>query len=128
MLFVVRALYLDLSQWALEDASWAEWVAPNPVRNVELGTYGRAYGTPCRHEHACLRCPMLRPDPAQGVRLAEIIANLHERIKEATERGWLGEIEGLEISLAGARQKMEQIRRIRTSSTVPLTLQITRTS
>ncbi len=60
---------------------------------------------------------MLRPDPEQGVRLAEIITNLHERIKEATARSWLGEIEGLEISLAGARQKMEQIRRGRARRT-----------
>ncbi|MEV6335478.1 site-specific integrase [Nocardia vinacea] len=28
----VRAFYLDLSQWALEDPGrWAQWVAPNPV-------------------------------------------------------------------------------------------------
>ncbi|MGV9308942.1 hypothetical protein ACWDLG_36695 [Nonomuraea sp. NPDC003727] len=38
---------------------------------------------------------MLQPDPAQAMRLAEIITNLHDRIREATERGWLGEVEGL---------------------------------
>ncbi|WP_374706772.1 tyrosine-type recombinase/integrase [Arthrobacter sp. NicSoilC12] len=34
-------------------------------RKVELGSCGRAYGTPCIHEHACIRCPVLRPDPTQ---------------------------------------------------------------
>jgi hypothetical protein len=60
---------------------------------------------------------MLRMDPRQGVRLAEIITGLHERIREATERGWLGEIEGLQVSLDAARQKMEQLRRTRTRGT-----------
>ncbi len=32
VLFVVRAFYLDLAQWALEDPSWAPWAAPCPVR------------------------------------------------------------------------------------------------
>lgn len=64
-----------------------------------------------------LRCPMLRPDPAQAQRLAEIIANLHERIGEATERGWLGEVEGLQVSLEGARQKYQQMRKLRGQTT-----------
>ena len=29
-------------------------------RRVELGDCARPYGTPCIHEHACVRCPMLR--------------------------------------------------------------------
>jgi hypothetical protein len=64
---------------------------------------------------------MLRVDPQQGVRLAQIITSLHERICEATERGWLGKIEGLQVSLDAARQKMEQIRRTRTPA-IPLEL------
>jgi hypothetical protein len=28
-------------------------------RKVELGSCGRPYGTPCQHEHACVRCPVL---------------------------------------------------------------------
>ncbi len=64
---------------------------------------------------------MLRVDPQQGVRLAEIITSLHERIREAAERGWLGEIEGLQVSLEAARQKMEHIRRVRLRGT-PLEL------
>jgi hypothetical protein len=52
-------------------------------RKLELGTCGRPYGTPCAHEHACIRCPMLRPDPSARGRLTQIIANLADRIAEA---------------------------------------------
>jgi integrase len=75
-------------------------------RKVELGTCGRAYGTPCIHEHACIRCPMLRPDPKQRPRLEELIEALYERKREAQERGWLGELEGIEISLAASQDKL----------------------
>ncbi|KAB2346921.1 hypothetical protein F8566_22270 [Actinomadura rudentiformis] len=107
------------------DAEWAEFEQHFTRRRVELGTCACPYGTPCRHEHAWLRCPMLRPGPDQRVRLAEIITNLHERTKEATDRGWLGEIEGLEVSLTGALQKMEHRR---TRTLVPLNLGATRTT
>lgn len=99
---------------------WAEFGRHFTRRKVELGTCARPYGAPCRHEHACLRCPVLQPDPGQAQRLVEIITNLHERIREATERGWLGEVEGLQVSLAGARQKLQQMRRIRQQASVPL--------
>jgi hypothetical protein len=49
---------------------------------------------------------MLRPNPAQQHRLVEIIAILHERLTEARDRGWHGEIERLEVSLAGAERKL----------------------
>ena len=54
---------------------------------------------------------MLWPDPAQRPRLAEIRDNLTARIAEAEREGWLGEIEGLQISLAGANDKLAQIDR-----------------
>lgn len=78
-------------------------------RKVELGSCGRAYGTPCIHEHACIRCPMLRPDPLQRPRLEELIEALMNRKIEAEERGWLGELEGIEISLNAARDKLVQM-------------------
>ncbi|MFI6341130.1 hypothetical protein [Streptomyces sp. NPDC050535] len=49
---------------------------------------------------------MLRPDPAQRGRLTEIRDNLLARITEAEREGWLGEMKGLEISLAGAQDKL----------------------
>jgi hypothetical protein len=87
-------------------AEWDEFLAHFEKRKVELGVCGRAYGTPCIHEHACLRCPLLRPDPKQQARLIEIQDNLKARLVEAKTRGWLGEVEGLNISLAGAEQKL----------------------
>ena len=54
---------------------------------------------------------MLWPDPAQRGRLAEIRDNLIARIGEAEREGWLGEAEGLKISLAGAEDKLAQIDR-----------------
>ncbi|MGW3656600.1 hypothetical protein ACWD6R_13295 [Streptomyces sp. NPDC005151] len=58
---------------------------------------------------ACVRCSLLRPDPAQRARLADIRDNLIARIAEAEREGWLGEIEGLRVSLAGAEEKLTQL-------------------
>ncbi|MEU9291834.1 hypothetical protein AB0D57_46335 [Streptomyces sp. NPDC048275] len=52
---------------------------------------------------------MLRPDPAQRHRLVEIRDNLIARITEAEQEGWLGEIEGLQVSLASAEEKLAQL-------------------
>ena len=62
---------------------------PRPLRTAQTrpsATCGRSYATPCIHEHACIRCPLLRPDPAQRPRLAEIRGNLIARIAEAAAR------------------------------------------
>lgn len=111
--FIARRRTLRPSQEYRDvtDDEWDEFLAHFEKRKVELGTCGRAYATPCQHEHACLRCPLLRPDPAQLDRLTEIHTNLLARLAEAHERGWAGEIDGLEISLTGAEQKLEQMRR-----------------
>jgi len=92
-------------------SEWDEFLGHFAARKIELGTCGRAYGTGCQHEHACVRCPMMRPDPAQQPRLEEIIANLTERLVEAIGHGWLGDVEGLKVSLAAAEQKHTQMRR-----------------
>ena len=49
------------------------------------------------------------PDPAQRPRIVEIRDNLIARIDEAEREGWLGEVQGLTISLAGANDKLAQI-------------------
>jgi hypothetical protein len=94
------------------DAEWAEFIGHFERRKVALGDCGRSYNTPCIHEHSCLRCPLLRPDPAQRPRLIEICDNLTERIAEAEQQRWLGEAEGLKVSLAGARTKLAQMNEI----------------
>ncbi|UKY54898.1 hypothetical protein [Streptomyces inhibens] len=58
---------------------------------------------------ACVRCSLLRPEPSQRDRLIEIRDNLLDRITETQREGWLGEVEGLEISLAGAEEKPTQL-------------------
>ena len=45
------------------DEEWAEFLGHFERRKVALGDCGRSYDTPCIHEHSCLRCPLLRPDP-----------------------------------------------------------------
>ena len=91
------------------DEEWDAFLAHFEKRKVSIGTCARAYGTPCIHEHACVRCALLRADPAQRDRLVEIRDNLHARIAEAEQKGWLGEVEGLQVSLAGAEDKLAQI-------------------
>ncbi|WP_344076279.1 site-specific integrase [Streptomyces crystallinus] len=91
------------------EAEWEDFLGHFERRKLSVGTCARAYGTACIHEHACIRCSMLRPDPAQRGRLMEIRDNLLDRITEAEREGWLGEIEGLRVSLAGAEAKIGQI-------------------
>jgi len=88
---------------------WDAFLAHFEKRKVSVGTCARAFASPCVHEHACVRCSLLRPDPAQRGRLEEIRANLHDRIAEAEREGWPGEIEGLKVSLAGTEDKLAQI-------------------
>ena len=90
---------------------WREFQQHFELRKLELGTCGRPYGTPCKHEHACIRCPMLRVDPKQRGRLIEIIQNLTDRITEARMNGWLGEVQGLQTSLQAARDKLGSLER-----------------
>ena len=93
------------------DKEWTEFLGHFERRKVSTGTCGRAFGAACIHEHACIRCSMLWPDPAQRDRLTEIRDNLTARIAEAEREGWLGEVEGLKISLTGAEDKLAQIER-----------------
>jgi hypothetical protein len=60
------------------------------------------------------------PDPAQRPRIIEIRDNLIDRIAETNREGWLGEAEGLNISLAGANDKLAQIDRRSPTTTVDL--------
>jgi hypothetical protein len=60
--------------------------------------------------NSCVRCALLRADPAQRPRLEEIRKNLEDRIIEAKRQGWLGAAEGLQVSLTGANDKLTQIK------------------
>jgi Phage integrase family len=91
------------------DEEWDEFLGHFERRKVALGECGRAYGSPCIHEHSCVRCPLLRVEPGQRQRLADIRENLTARISEAQREGWLGEAEGLKVSLAAAEAKLAQV-------------------
>lgn len=50
-------------------------------------------------------------DPRERPRLLEIIQNLRERIREARANGWLGEVEGLQVSSDAAMAKLNSLKR-----------------
>ncbi len=102
------------------DAEWQEFLGHFERRKVSTGICGRAFGTPCIHEHSCLRCSMHWPDPAQRPRIVEIRENLIARIAEAEREGWFGEVEGLQVSLAGANDKLAHLDRRARTHTVDL--------
>ncbi|MFD5468826.1 hypothetical protein ACFWIQ_39415, partial [Kitasatospora sp. NPDC127059] len=93
-------------------------------RRVELGSCGRPYGTPCAHEHACIRCPMLSINPKMIPRLDELEQDLLARRDRAMAEGWQGEIEGLDLTLTFLRSKREQTRRFQRQGPVPLGLPV----
>ena len=96
----------------LTPGEWDQFLHHFELRKVALGVCTRDFGTPCAHEHSCVRCPQLRPDPAQEPRLTEIRDNLQARIAEARREGWLGEIAGLEATLEAAKQKLQAMQQI----------------
>ncbi|MDX3761864.1 hypothetical protein [Streptomyces sp. AK02-04a] len=66
---------------------------------------------------------MLRGDPHQRRRLEEIIRNLGDRIEEARANGWLGEVQGLQISFDAARNKLASLDRLtRNRNRTPVSL------
>lgn len=91
------------------DEEWDAFLSHFEKRKVSVGTCARAFGTPCVHEHACVRCSLLRPDPTQRGRLEEIRDNLEARIIETKREGWLGEVEGLQVSYSGVKDKIAQL-------------------
>ncbi|WP_426502855.1 hypothetical protein ACPPVO_35155 [Dactylosporangium sp. McL0621] len=93
---------------------WAEFEQHFDRRKVELGTCGRPYV----HKHACLRCSMLHVESDMLPRLDHIEADLHQRRQCAEAEGWLGELEGIDITLTRLAGKRDHARRITTP--VPL--------
>lgn len=62
VLMRVRAFYLDLAEWAVEDpATWAPWAVPSPVRPADLAGMGkqRHQTTAAMHQRVRERLPHL---------------------------------------------------------------------
>jgi integrase len=97
---------------AVTPPEWLGFEEHFDQRKVELGGCARPYGTPCQHEHACLRCPMLTINPKMMPRLDEIEDDLQARRSRAEHEGWLGEIVGIDLTLTFLRQKRDQTRRL----------------
>ncbi|MGW2090234.1 tyrosine-type recombinase/integrase [Streptomyces sp. NPDC001880] len=107
---------------------WAEFEEHFDKRKIELGNCARPYGTPCHHEHACIRCPMLQVNPKMLARLAELEKDLLLRRQRAMEEGWLGELEGIDQTLVFLRTKRDEAVRLTQRSPVHLGLPKPRTS
>lgn len=106
-----RALRPSVEYREPTSAEWEEFLGHFERRQMELGVCGRAYGTACVHEFACMMCSMLRPDPEQEPRLLSMVDSLNARLAEAHKYSWLGEIEKLEHYLVGAQQKLDSMHR-----------------
>ena len=104
------------------NAEWHDFGEHFDLRRVELGDCARPYGTPCIHDHACVRCPMLRVAPDQLTRLVELEQDVHRRIELATARGWRGEADGLQTTLAHITEKKHQVAKLNGTTSVPVTL------
>jgi hypothetical protein len=66
----------------------------------------------CTHEHACLRCPMLNIIRKCCPRLDEIEHDLLARRARAVHEAWLGEVEGVDLTLTFLRQKRQETKRL----------------
>lgn len=73
-------------------------------RTPTIGGYA-PYATPCTHDQACIRCPMLHIDHKMIRRLDEIETDLVKRRERAEIEGWIGEIEGVDLTLTFLRSK-----------------------
>ncbi|MFC9431995.1 hypothetical protein [Streptomyces sp. NPDC056987] len=88
----------------------------------QLGEPGEHLGIDVEHRaaDACLRCPMININPKMLPRLDEIEDDLLTRRARAEAEGWLGEIEGIDLTLSFLRQKRDQTRQLATVAPVDL--------
>lgn len=93
-------------------AELAEFGAHFGLRRIEMGNCVRPYGTPCVHEHACLRCPFQQIEPAELPKLDKVRADISRRIEQARAKQWLGDIAQLETTLARVEDKRDGLLRL----------------
>lgn len=121
-----RAQTPGADQREVTEEEWGDFQGHFIERKLSLGSCGRSWGSSCQHEHARVRCSLLRPDPDELDRFVDIRDNVIERIAEAREYGWTGEVEGLEITLAAANEKIARIESLRAEPDAPTILGLLR--
>ncbi|MHC6624907.1 tyrosine-type recombinase/integrase [Streptomyces globosus] len=117
-----RALRPAAEYGEVTEQEWAEFQEHFEKRKVELGSCARPYGTPCRHEHACIRCPVLQVNPKMVARLDELEKDLLLRRQRAQAESWLGEIDGIDQTLVFLRGKRAEALRLTRRTPVDLGL------
>lgn len=65
-----------------------------------------------RASDTALRCPMLAMNPKMLPRLDEIEEDLMARRDRAEHEAWLGEVEGIDLTLTFLRRRREETRRL----------------
>ena len=75
-----------------------------------------------RYSRIWVRYPLLWVSPDQRPRLVNIRDNLIARIDEARREGWIGEAEGLKVSLAAANAKLAQADQLAARRTTAVSL------
>ncbi|MGW6841180.1 tyrosine-type recombinase/integrase [Streptomyces sp. NPDC054958] len=117
-----RALRPAAEYGEVTEQEWAEFEDHFEKRKVELGSCARPYGTPCQHEHACIRCPVLQVNPKMVARLDELEKDLLLRRQRAQAESWLGEIDGIDQTLVFLRGKRAEALRLTRRTSVDLGL------
>ncbi|WP_131816471.1 hypothetical protein [Nocardia salmonicida] len=56
-----------------------------------------------------MRCPFLRLDRAQLPRLDDMAANVRDRLDQARDKQWLGEVDALQQTLRHIHTKRRQL-------------------
>ena len=93
------------------DQEWEEFLGHFERRKVSTGTCARAFGTPCIHEHACIRCPMLWPDPAHAIGWSTSATTCRPASPKLNGKTGSARSKDCKVSLAGAPSKLTDIDR-----------------
>jgi hypothetical protein len=94
------------------DAEWAELERHFALRKVAYGNCDRPYGSPAPTSTPVSAAPCWRPELSRLPLLRELESNLTERIAEARDQVWLGEVAGLQETLAALRTKTQHAERL----------------
>ncbi|WP_238163165.1 hypothetical protein [Kribbella capetownensis] len=87
-----------------------EQTVPGPLGEADLRDEPRL-----RPRTRLREVPVLRLDPAQLPRIEEMTANATDRLAEAKDQAWLGEVAALEDSLKHLRQRRAEAEQQRTN-------------